>query len=217
MANAYENRLVNTARSLPATGVSETVLVRERLSKFLLTISRETFQRLFAEHPQTIKAEDVDKLITDATAAEDFVVSLCSSRFCDFGSTKFLSLLSQFRDLSSAYAEVCQPSVLDSESQTLEHEYNISIIVSVIQSSLLASFIGYCLELRRRGHQEGCGKGGDKAAAQAQKQEENAIAEGKEVESKTRGRRTLQVTWLFSHVHQTWLAQMYAFSETRRA
>lgn len=121
LANAYKNRLIDVAQSLPLSGVSEIVLVRERLSKFLLTISHEMFQSLFAQHPQTIKAEDIGEIIADPTAAEDFVVSLCSSHFRDFGSSNFLSLLSQFRGLSSAYAEVCQLCALDFESPIPKH------------------------------------------------------------------------------------------------
>ena len=116
LASAYKNRRMDAARPLALSlGVSEIVLVRERLSKFLLTLSREKFQQLFAQLPQMTKTADIDAIIANPIAAGDYVVSLCSSQLCDFGTSTFVSLLKQFRCLSNAYAEV---------SRTVTHSFS---------------------------------------------------------------------------------------------
>ena len=108
LESAYKNRKMDATRPLPVPlgGASEIVLMRERLSKFLLTLSKETFQQIFGQHSNVPNAEDIGTIITNSVAAGEYVLSLCSSRFCDFGSSTFVSLLKQFRSLSNAYAEV---------------------------------------------------------------------------------------------------------------
>ena len=114
LESAYKNRNMGATWPLPVLGgASEIVLMRERLSKFLLTLSKETFQQIFGQHFSVPNAEDIDTIITNSVAAGEYVVSLCSSRFCDFGSSTFVSLLKQFRALSNAYAEVSYLELLN--------------------------------------------------------------------------------------------------------